>query len=306
MATEKTAVREQETKSKENDGLEIDLIELLYRLLEKARFLILFALIGALLAGAYTYFLVKPSYKATSKLYVRNTDSLISLSELQVSSNLAQDYIEAFGTYGVYEYAVKILRGERLDVDGNFDPLIGLPASTFVYEKAANYSYSKLHEMISVSNTSGTRILAITATSTDPEEAVKVADAYGLAARIFIREVMLGNKSDSTPPSKFELAAERGAPTTPSSPNKARNIVMGFVLGLVLAALIIIIQFIVDDRVRNSEILEKRLGLPVLGMMPDAESSASAHTSSHASHHSSDHTSGRHTGGSSREGGEVK
>ena len=60
-------------------------------------------------------------------------------------------------------------------------------------------------------------------------------------------------------------------PIKPSSPNKVRNIAIGFILGFVLAAAIVVIQFIVDDRVRSADAIEKRLGLSVLGMMPAAE-----------------------------------
>lgn len=50
----------------------IDLVELFYRLLEKAKYIVAAALIGALLAGMYTIFGITPMYTATSKLYVLN------------------------------------------------------------------------------------------------------------------------------------------------------------------------------------------------------------------------------------------
>lgn len=271
MANNNMALQDQsaqDSKAGRGDGLEIDLIELLYRLLEKARYLILAALLGALIAGVYTYVFVKPTYKASSKLYVLNTDSLISLSDLQMASNLAGDYTEVFTTYSVYSQVRDTL---------------GL-----------TYSQSEMRNMVNVTNKSGTRILTITATSTDPEEAVRIADAYAEAGRVFIKEVMLGEKTDAQPPSIFELASERGAPRTPSAPNKTQNIILGFVIGLVIAAVIIIVQFIVDDRVRNADMLEKRLGLPVLGMMP-----ATSQDSASADHHTSQRSS-RQKGGAKK------
>ena len=76
---------------------EIDLVELFYRLLENLKFIIPAALIGALLAGVYTFNFVTPKYTATSKLYVVNTsNSVVDLSALQIGSQLASDYKEVF------------------------------------------------------------------------------------------------------------------------------------------------------------------------------------------------------------------
>ena len=37
-----------------------------------------------------------------------------------------------------------------------------------------------------------------------------------------------------------------------------------------LSAAVIIIQFVVDDRIRSAESIERKLHIPVLGMMPAA------------------------------------
>ena len=242
MANEnRLAVAEGQPVEKDSQGTEIDLVELLYRLLEKARWLVIGALVGALIAGVYTLQFVKPTYQATSKLYiVNNKDSVINLSDLQMSTNLAQDYIEVFSTYTVEENAKN--RVKRLCEEN------GIP-----YVKSD----------VKVTNQSATRILTVAATCTNPQIAVWTADAYAEEAQRFIEEVM---RTDE--PSSFERADAAGVPTVPVAPSKTRNIILGFVIGMVLVAAVVIVQFIVDDRVRNTEVLEKRLGLPVLGMMP--------------------------------------
>ena len=78
QVSEKTA-----RKSVVQEETEIDLIELLYRLLEKAKYIIAAAVLGAVIAIVYTLYLVTPTYTATSKLYVLNgTSSAIDLSAL--------------------------------------------------------------------------------------------------------------------------------------------------------------------------------------------------------------------------------
>ena len=46
---------------------EIDLVELMYRLLEKWKIIVLACILGALIAGVYTICFVTPMYTATSK-----------------------------------------------------------------------------------------------------------------------------------------------------------------------------------------------------------------------------------------------
>ena len=70
-------------------------------------------------------------------------------------------------------------------------------------------------------------------------------------------------------PNIFEEALK---PSAPSSPNKTRNVIIGFLLGGLIAAAIVIIQFIIDDRIRNEEDITKYVDLPVLGVMPALDS----------------------------------
>ena len=310
MANDNLSIQTPDGKAGRGDGLEIDLVELLYRLLEKARYRILAALLGALIAGGYTYLFVKPTYRATSRLYVLNTSSVINVSDLQMGSNLAKDYIEAFSTYGVYERAIRILAGDETvdDRSSSLEKYLEeqaqngspLTRADLACESASHYTQSQMRVRISVTNTSGTRILSVTCLSGDPVEAVRIADAYTLAARMFISDVMQGSNSNAQPPSVFELARDRGERGSLAGPNKTRNIILGFAVGLALAAMVIVVQFIVDDRVRNTEMLEKRLGLPVLGMMPATERDAES-----SGHHSggSGHHSGHSGSGSRRKGG---
>ena len=255
MANEnRLAVAGSQPVEKDDQGTEIDLVELLYRLLEKARWLVIGALVGALIAGVYTLQFVKPTYQATSKLYiVNNKDSVINLQDLQMSTNLAQDYIEVFNTYTVKENATNKLL-QLCEANG------------------VECTEKDIKVKVNVTNQNGTRILTVAATSVNPQIAMWKADAYAEAAQQFIAEVM---RTDE--PSTFERAEQVGVPTIPVSPNKTRNIILGFVIGMLAVAVVVIVQFIVDDRVRNTEVLEKRLGLPVLGMMPatgmNAESS---------------------------------
>jgi len=57
-------------------------------------------------------------------------------------------------------------------------------------------------------------------------------------------------------------------PMHPSSPNPAMNLLIATILGILLGIAIALIREWADQRVRNSEELEERLGLPVLANIP--------------------------------------
>lgn len=221
--------------AEEAETMEINLVDLMYRLIEKAKYIVIAAIIGGLLAWCYTQFYVTPMYSATSKLYVLNSqDSAINLSDLQVGTYLAADYQEVFKNWHVHEMVIQDLN---------------LP-----------YSYKQLSDMLDISNPKDTRVLYIKVTAPDPNEAKAIADSYAKVAREFIAAAM-----ETEEPNLFEEAL---LPTSASSPNKTRNTLLGFILGFVLCAGVITVKFIMDDRIRNSEDIERCIGIPTLGVMP--------------------------------------
>ena len=221
-------------EEKQPEEMEIDLVALLYRLLEKAHWILLTALVGAAIAGVIVYKIITPVYQATSKIYIVGSDTTISLSDLQIGSNLAADYQEVFKNWHVHELVDK-----RLNLD---------------------YSYTKLSSMISVSNPANTHVLYVSAKSPDPQEAKMIADAYAQVAREFI-----ATKMDMREPNIFEEAM---LPSRPVSPQKTRDIVIGFLLGALLAAAVVTIKFLSDDRILSGEDIAKAGNLTTLGMIP--------------------------------------
>ena len=218
----------------EEDESEIDLAGLFWRFLEKIHWIILAAFIGAIIAGLLVFMVVTPMYEATAKIYIVGSDTAISLSDLQIGSNLAADYQEVFKNWHVHE-----LVDRRLGLDYTYDTLAG---------------------MIRVQNPSNTHVLYVTVTSPDPEEAKLIADTYAQVAREFIAA-----KMDMREPNIFE---EAKLPDKPVSPRKTRDIVIGFILGALLAMVIIAVKFFSDDRIMTGEDITKVGNLATLGLIP--------------------------------------
>ena len=51
---------------------------------------------------------------------------------------------------------------------------------------------------------------------------------------------------------------------------------LGFLLGLVIAAGVITVKFLMDDKIHSAEDIEKYVGLPTLGVMPRQATKAAA------------------------------
>ena len=219
----------------ERNAFEVDMVVLLAHLLRKAKRIILFGLLGALLAGAYTCWLVTPLYEATAKLYVLSgSNAEVDLSALQTGTQLAADYKEVFSNWHVHQRVIEQLN---------------LP-----------YSYRELSRMVRVSNQESARILHISVRSASAQEAKQMADAYAQVARTFIAQTMATAR-----PNMFEEAL---LPTAPASPNKARSVLLGFLTGAFVAAAVIVVRFLADDHIRSQEDIIRYVDLPVLGVMP--------------------------------------
>lgn len=222
-------------------GNTIDLVELMYRLLGRWKLLVCMALLFAVAAGVYTTFFVTPMYQATSTIYVLSrSDSAINMADLQIGTALTSDYIKVFKMWEVHEEVISNL---------------GLP-----------YTYTEMRNMLSVVNDSDTRMLDITFTSPSAEEAAAVANEYAKVASQYIADTMSTDK-----PNMMSVAL---VPSNPVSPNRTKNIMLGFMLGAILACGIVTVQMIMDDKYKTAEDIRRYTGLATLAVVPIEDASA--------------------------------
>lgn len=211
----------------------IDLVELMYYLLTKLHYILLGALIFALLAGMGAAGST-PIYTATSKLYIVGQSGSSILADLQVGSYLTMDYQEVFKTWEVHQMV-----NEALGTD---------------------YSYSMLQGMIMVENPEDTQVLYITVRHPDAQMAADIANAYGNAAKRFITQTM-----GTDEPSTFSVAL---VPSVASSRSVTSSVVRGILLGTVLAVGVLVLLFLMDNRPKSPEDIMKTAGIPTLAVIP--------------------------------------
>lgn len=218
---------------------DIDLIELFSYYLDRIRWLIGAFLIGALLAGLITHFAITPKYTATAKMYMvsASSQSVVDLTDLNIGQSISGDYVELLKTRPVIEGVIQDLN---------------LP-----------YSYSQLVGMLDLSVIETTRVISIKATSTDPREAMNIANALAEQGVSALPKLM-----ETPEPHIAEYAI---VPVNKSSPSLTKNTAVGALLALLIMLAIFTTQFVLDDTFKTAEDIEKEFGVMPLSVIPEGK-----------------------------------
>ena len=220
---------------------EIDLIHLCKALLKKWWLLLVLALLCAALMFVHTSFFVTELYQSTAKMYINASP----INGIDISGlTTARDLVET------YAYLVKNTRSTLNEVA----EVAGL-----------DYTYHQLRSMITVTGGGNTEFLEITVTSTDADEASLIANT--IMQILPVRAELTNLNSTITP-------ADQAVPASaPSSPNVASKTVLGFLVGLILGAAIVVLMAIFNDKVQSEEWLTQTFGeaIPLLAVIPSAE-----------------------------------
>ena len=219
-----------------DDEVEIDLLEIFHALRKKILLVLMVALIGGCIGAACTQFLMTPIYSSTSSMLVLSKETtLTSLADLQLGASLTSDYTVLITSTPVLEQVVTNL---NLDMTAE-----------------------ELKEDVTINNPTDTRILEITVDNPDSTMAKKIVDEIANVASAYI-----GDKMEVIPPKIIEIGK---IPTVQSSPSMKKNVMMGFILGIVAAAAIVVVVTIMDDTLKSEDDIAKYLGVSVLAVVPD-------------------------------------
>ena len=226
-------------QKEQNEEMEIDLLDLAYMLLDNWHYLLICLLAGALLLNAYSFFCIQPTYQSTSKLYIVSTsdDSVVNLNDLNLGTSLTSDYEELMLSYPVLNRVI-----DRLNLDATSD---------------------ELAKAFSLNNPSDTRILEITATSTDPQMAQDLAETMAEEAIDYLPETM----STLAP----NLAQHAKLPESKVAPSYTKYTMIGALLGFLLCAAFFTVRYLMDDTIHTADDMEKYFGLVPLTTIPDSE-----------------------------------
>lgn len=219
-----------------NEEIEINLGEIFAVLLHKIWIIILASVVCGAVAFLYSFFIITPQYESTTKVYILNkqSGSSVTYSDVQLSSTLSKDYEQLVTSRYVIEGVIS-----KLNLDD---------------------TYEELAARVSASNTDETRIIAITVTDPDPEQAQKIANAVRDLAAQHITQVM--------DIEAVNVVDNANLPDSPVSPSVPKWTLIGVAIGMIISIAVIIIQHLLDDSIKSSEDIEKYLGISTLAVIP--------------------------------------
>lgn len=216
---------------------EIDLIDLAWALLDKIHYIVLCFLIGAVIMNAYSYFLVRPTYKSTAKMYVvsASKNSVVDLDALNIGTSLTADYEQLMLSYPVLEQVINKL---NLDMDSD-----------------------TLAKMITLENPTDTRILNINVVSTDPKNARDIANTLMEVSVDYLPKTMSTNAPNVA--QKAKLADHK------DGPSYTKYTMIGALAGAFLYCMYLVVKYLMDDTIHTADDMEKYFDIVPLAVIPD-------------------------------------
>lgn len=228
---------------KTEEETEIDLIDLAWALLDKIHYIVLCFLIGAVIMNAYSYFLVRPTYKSTAKMYVvsASKNSVVDLDALNIGTSLTADYEQLMLSYPVLEQVINKL---NLDMDSD-----------------------TLAKMITLENPTDTRILNINVVSTDPKNARDIANTLMDVSVDYLPKTMSTNAPNVA--QKAKLADHK------DGPSYTKYTMIGALAGAFLYCMYLVVKYLMDDTIHTADDMEKYFDIVPLAVIPDVSELAS-------------------------------
>lgn len=219
---------------------EIKLDEVFNALKKRWLMIISLTLIAAIISAAVSFFVIKPKYEASTKIFIGKDESEAqgySQSDVSMYQNLLKTYSEVIKTKDLVEESIK---KSNLELEPN-----------------------NVLNRISVNTIASTQIMKISYQSEDPQEAKVVLEKLTEEFIVFSKKLI--------PNGNVQVIEEVKYPEVPVSPNKKMNIVIAGALGFMLGIGITLLIEFLDNTYKNKEQMERELELPVLGMIPETK-----------------------------------
>lgn len=221
--------------TKHSEGNELKFSEVCLAILNKIWIVAIATFVLALGAFLYSKLLVTPMYNSSTSLYVINNaeNENTSAADISIATTLVKDY-------------EKLVTSNRV-------------LGAVIEELELDLTTGGLRGKVSVANEAGTRILNINVVDSDPEQAQLIADS--------IRE-----KVKEELPKIMKVEAETidvaNLPRAPYSPNTFSTVLLAALAGALLSSIAIVVAYILNDKIKTADDIEKHLGLSVLGVIP--------------------------------------
>jgi capsular polysaccharide biosynthesis protein len=220
----------------------IDLREVFHALSRRAAILIACLLVGGVLLFAISAFTLPKMYLSSVELYVNNTEIKaggdVTTSDIDASRRLSNTYIVVLQNPAVRAQVITELGGELTQDD--------------------------LEEYVTIMAVEDTEVVRISATTESIALSAQICNTYAdVAPGVLERVVQAGS---------VEIIGAATQDTEPVSPNIPRNTAIGALAGLIIAIIVVYLQFAFDTTIKTAADLKQRIEIPVLGEIPAFQS----------------------------------
>ncbi|WP_195467555.1 Wzz/FepE/Etk N-terminal domain-containing protein [Clostridium sp. D43t1_170807_H7] len=197
-------------------------------------------LVATLISGILSFFVIKPTYEASTKVFVGKEESSLegyNTNDIQMYQKLLQTYAETIKTNEVVQAAINSTN--------------------------ADLSVKDVKDSLTVTPIADTQILQIKYKNNDPEVAKSILENITNEFVILSKELV--------PNGNVRVIEAVQLPENPVAPNKKMNIAIAFLLGLMVSVGLVFLLEYLDNTFKTKENLERELNIPVLGLIPSCD-----------------------------------
>ncbi|MDK0618367.1 Wzz/FepE/Etk N-terminal domain-containing protein [Clostridium perfringens] len=225
----------------------ISLQEIAYALKKRWKLIALITIAATLVSAILSFFVIKPQYEATTKLFIGKQESqdnnAYNNSDVMMYQQLMKTYAELAKTSDLVTKAVK----------------------------SANLDYNQkeiktILKNLNATPSADTQILDLSFKGGNPKEVLRLTEA--------ITNEFISESKELIPNGNVQVIQKPQLPEKPVSPNKKLNILIAFVLGLMVGVGVVLLLEYLDNTFKSREELEKTLELPIIGTIPDYDNMA--------------------------------
>lgn len=207
----------------------------------KKRVLLIFSMmiLGVVALAGMTFFLITPKYGTDTQLVVQSNQETLT------NANLQSDLTGNVMMVNTYKDLIKS------------NVVLDQVSLQLAKEDGIQYTSNELNKMISVTQSPNSQMFSIRVVSINAKEAMEIANKTAMIFKEKAVEILKVDKVSIISPAKLQ--------TTPVSPNKKLNLLIGAVIGLLLGFLIVFLLEFLDKTVKDTKFIENDLDLPLLG-----------------------------------------
>lgn len=213
---------------------EINLSEVLSYFKGKMAQILMITVAVMIMGNIYTIIFEVPMYQSNTTILLVNEDAKQTTTDIQLNKNLIGAYSEIIKSRKVLDQVIKVL-----DLD---------------------YSVGYLSKNVSVAAVNDTEILKITVNDRNKSKSVLIANQI---AETFSKEVKNLYHLENVAIIDKAVATDK-----PFNVNHLKDNLLFFAIGLVVSCGLIFIIYYFDTSIKSSEVIENKLGLTVLGIVP--------------------------------------